>query len=43
MTIISYTKTIRYEQGVAIITDEWQREVAIPLSEIREIKTTLAH
>lgn len=36
----SYTKTIRYEIGVAIITDEWYEETVIPMADIKEIKIT---
>ena len=33
----SYTKSIRYEGGFAIITDEWYDETAIPASDIAEV------
>lgn len=36
----SYTKTIRYEPGVAIITDEWYEETVIPMADVKEIKVT---
>lgn len=34
----SYTKTIRYEGGFAIIKDEWDCETAIPANDIAEVK-----
>jgi hypothetical protein len=34
-----WTKSIRYEGAFAIITDEWSREIAIPVQDIKEIKT----
>lgn len=34
----SYTKSIRYEGGFAIITDEWGSETAIPMQDIEEVK-----
>lgn len=34
----SYTNNIRYEGGFAIITDEFYNEIAIPSSDIAEIK-----
>lgn len=34
----SYTKTIKYEGGFAIIQDEWYNETAIPSSDIAEVK-----
>jgi len=33
----SYTKSIRYEGGFAIIKDEWYTETAIPSSDIAEV------
>ena len=36
----SYTKTLRYEPGFIVITDEYHRETAIPIDLIREILTT---
>jgi hypothetical protein len=36
----SYTKTIRYEGGFAIVTDEWYNETAIPQSDINEVKVS---
>jgi hypothetical protein len=33
----SFTKKIRYEPGVAIITDEYYRETVIPMELISEI------
>jgi hypothetical protein len=35
----SYTKSIRYEGGFAIITDEWYNETAIPAVDIAEVKS----
>lgn len=35
----SYTKSIRYEGGFAIITDEYYNEVAIPSHDIEKIET----
>ncbi len=35
----SYTKTIRYEPGFVVITDEWHTEIAIPTADIAEVKT----
>jgi hypothetical protein len=36
----SYTKSIRYEGAFAIITDEYYKETAIPVSDIKEIVKT---
>jgi hypothetical protein len=36
----SYTKKIRYESGLAIVTDEWGKEIAIPIADIKEIVKT---
>lgn len=33
----SYTKEIRYEGEFAIITDEWDKQIAIPAKDIKEI------
>ena len=33
----SYTKSIRYKDGFAIITDEWNNETAIPSNDIEAI------
>jgi hypothetical protein len=33
----SWTKTVRYEGAFAIITDEYERETAIPVSDIAEV------
>lgn len=35
----SYTKSIRYEGAFAIIVDEWYNTTAIPVADIKEIKT----
>lgn len=34
----SYTKRIRYEGGMAIVIDEWDRETAIPIADIAEVR-----
>lgn len=34
----SYTKTIRYEGGFAVIKDEFYNETAIPSADIKEVK-----
>lgn len=34
----SYTKSVRYELGVVVITDEYYRETAIPLDLVSEVK-----
>jgi len=36
----SYTKTIKYEGAMAIITDEYYNRTAIPVSDIKEIVET---
>lgn len=38
----SYTKTIRYEPGFVVITDEWHIQTSIPSELIAEITTTPA-
>ena len=35
----SYTKKLRYEPGFVVITDEWYSETAIPVEDIKEIRT----
>lgn len=35
----SYTKSVRYEGNMVIITDEYYRETAIPMDLIAEVKT----
>jgi hypothetical protein len=35
----SWTKTLRYEPGFAVITDEYGNETAIPTADIAEINT----
>jgi hypothetical protein len=35
----SYTKTVRYEGGFAIVTDEWGAETAYPESLIAKVET----
>lgn len=34
----SWTNSIKYVEGFAIITDEWDTEIAIPTEDIKEIK-----
>jgi hypothetical protein len=34
----SYTKSVRYEGGFCIVTDEWYGETAIPQELIAEVK-----
>jgi len=36
----SYSKSIRYEGGFAIITDEWYKETAIPCNDIKEVSVS---
>lgn len=36
----TYTKTIRYEGGMAIVTDEYFKEYAIPVNDIKEVIST---
>lgn len=36
----SYTKRIKYEGGMAIVTDEWNKEIAIPVNDIKEVIST---
>jgi hypothetical protein len=36
----SYTKSIRYEGLMAIITDEWGKETAFPVESIKRIDVT---
>lgn len=36
----SWTKSVRYEGAFAVIVDEWGNEVAIPASDIREVKVS---
>jgi hypothetical protein len=33
----SYTKTVSYEGGAVIITDEWHNRVAFPLESVSEV------
>lgn len=33
----SYSKSVRYKGGFAIITDEWYNETAIPQADISEV------
>lgn len=35
----SYSKSIRYETGFVVITDEWGNETAIPTADVEEVKT----
>lgn len=34
----SYTKSIRYEVGFVVVTDEYGHEVSIPSADIKEIQ-----
>ena len=34
----SFSKSVRYEGGFAIIKDEWYNETAIPADDIAEVK-----
>lgn len=36
----SFTKRLRYEPGFVVITDEWDKQTAIPTADIAEIITT---
>lgn len=36
----SWTKTLRFEGGFVIITDEWQKQTAFPAEDIAEIIQT---
>jgi hypothetical protein len=36
----SYTKTLRYEVGFVVVTDEWNAETAIPSADIALIVTS---
>jgi hypothetical protein len=36
----SYTKSVRYEGGFVIVTDEWYKETAIPAEDVREVVKT---
>jgi hypothetical protein len=33
----SYSKSVRYEGGFVIVTDEWGKETAIPSSDVKEV------
>jgi hypothetical protein len=33
----SYTKSVKYEGGAVIITDEWYNRTAFPLSDVSEV------
>ena len=35
----SWTKSIRYEGGFAVVKDEWGNETAFPASDIAEVRT----
>jgi hypothetical protein len=35
----SYTKSVRYEGGFCIVTDEWYSDTAIPQELIAEVRT----
>ena len=36
----SYTKTIKYERWFAIVTDEYDRQTAIPSADIAEVQVS---
>lgn len=36
----SYTKTVKYEDGVVIVKDEWDKRTAFPLDLVAEIVET---
>lgn len=36
----SYTKSIKYEGGMAIVEDEWGVKIAYPISEVASVKET---
>lgn len=36
----SYTKTLKFEGGFAIVEDEWSKRIAIPAEDIAEIVET---
>ena len=38
----SYTKTIKYEGSMAIITDEWGKQIVIPVELIAEVQVNPA-
>lgn len=35
----SYTKTVRYEGAFVIVRDEYDQETAIPVAEVKEVRT----
>lgn len=35
----SYSCRLRYEHGFVVVTDEWDKETAIPAADIKEIKS----
>lgn len=36
----SYTKSVRYEDGVVIVVDEWGKEIAFPLDTVGHVEAT---
>lgn len=34
----SYTKTLSYKEGAAIVEDEWDNKTVFPIADIKEIK-----
>jgi hypothetical protein len=34
----SYEKKVRYESSVVVVTDEWYKEIAIPLDLVAEVQ-----
>jgi len=36
----SYTKTLKLENGFAVIQDEWYKKIVIPAADIAEIEET---
>jgi len=39
----SWTKTIKYEGVFAIIIDEWGMQIALPVSDIKEVQVVPNH
>lgn len=36
----SYTKSVRYEGQFVIVRDEWHKETAFPVSDVKEVEST---
>lgn len=36
----SYTKSVKFENGFVIITDEWDKRTAIPSGDVAEVEET---